>query len=107
MTGPARGPATFFDPAYGRDFITMSAQPAPGSRCGASCGPAAPGVRVLHVGSYDDEGPTIARMHDEFMPAEGLAPRGRHHEIYLSDARRTDPSRLRAILRQPVSPAHA
>ena len=38
-------------------------------------------------------------------PAEGLAPRGRHHEIYLSDARRTDPSRLRTILRQPVSPA--
>jgi hypothetical protein len=62
-------------------------------------------VQVLHIGPYDEEGPTIARMHDEFMPAEGLAPRGRHHEIYLSDARRTDPSRLRTILRQPVSPA--
>src|SRR5690606_8563758 len=62
-------------------------------------------VQVLHLGSYDDEGPTIARMHEEFMPAEGLVPRGRHHEIYLSDARRTEPSRLRTILRQPVSPA--
>lgn len=45
-------------------------------------------------------------MHDEFMPEEKLLPRGHHHEIYLSDARRTDPSRLRTILRQPVSPAH-
>jgi hypothetical protein len=62
-------------------------------------------VQVLHVGSYDDEAPTIARMHQEFMPAEGLLPRGRHHEIYLSDARRTEPSRLRTILRQPVSAA--
>ncbi|NDL59841.1 GyrI-like domain-containing protein [Phytoactinopolyspora mesophila] len=62
-------------------------------------------VQVLHIGSYDDEGPTIARMHDEFMPAEGFTPRGRHHEIYLSDARRTEPSRLRTILRQPVSSA--
>lgn len=62
-------------------------------------------VQVLHIGSYDDEAPTIARMHEEFMPAEGLVPRGRHHEIYLSDARRTEPSRLRTILRQPVSPA--
>jgi hypothetical protein len=62
-------------------------------------------VQVLHIGPYNEEGPTIARMHDEFMPAEGLAPRLRHHEIYLSDARRTDPSRLRTILRQPVSPA--
>lgn len=62
-------------------------------------------VQTLHVGPYDDEGPVIARMHDEFVPAQGLVPRGRHHEIYLSDARRTDPSRLRTILRQPVEPA--
>jgi hypothetical protein len=59
-------------------------------------------VQVLHIGSYDDEAPTIARMHGEFMPAHGLAPTGRHHEIYLSDARRTEPARLRTILRQPV-----
>ncbi|MGY0070292.1 GyrI-like domain-containing protein [Streptomyces sp. QTS137] len=62
-------------------------------------------VQTLHVGPYDEEAPTIARMHDEFMPAERLVPRGHHHEIYLSDARRTDPSRLRTILRQPVGPA--
>ena len=61
-------------------------------------------VQVLHVGPYDDEGPTIARMHDDFIPAHGYAPRGSHHEIYLSDARRTAPERLRTILRQPVEP---
>src|SRR5690606_41286919 len=59
-------------------------------------------VQVLHIGSYDDEAPTIARMHGEFMPAHGLAPTGRHHEIYLSDARGTEPARLRTILRQPA-----
>ena len=60
-------------------------------------------AQILHVGSYDDEGPTLARLHDEFLPAHGLAPAGRHHEIYLSDARKTDPARLRTILRQPVA----
>lgn len=62
-------------------------------------------AQALHVGSYDDEGPALARLHDEFLPAHGLAPGGRHHEIYLSDARRTEPARLRTILRQPVRPA--
>jgi DNA-binding PadR family transcriptional regulator len=60
-------------------------------------------VQILHVGSYDDEGPTLERLHREFLPANGFAPTGRHHEIYLSDARRTEPARLRTILRQPVS----
>lgn len=61
-----------------------------------------PAVQVLHVGPYDAEGPTIARMHEKFMPENGYRPRGSHHEIYLSDARRTAPERLRTILRQPV-----
>lgn len=59
-------------------------------------------VQTLHIGSYDDEGPTIARLHEDFIPSKGLAASGHHHEIYLSDARRTEPSRLRTILRQPV-----
>lgn len=59
-------------------------------------------VQTLHVGAYDDEGPVLARLHDEFLPAEGLAMTGRHHEIYLSDARKVAPARLRTILRQPV-----
>lgn len=59
-------------------------------------------VQILHVGAYDDEGPTIARMHQEFMPANGLAPRAKHHEIYLSDPRRVARSNLKTVLRQPV-----
>lgn len=59
-------------------------------------------VQTLHVGSYDDEAPVLARLHDEFLPAEGLAMTGRHHEVYLNDARRTSPEKLRTILRQPV-----
>jgi len=64
-------------------------------------------LQILHVGPYDAEGPTLARLHDEVMPARGLTFRGRHHEIYLSDARRTAPERLRTILRQPVRPIDA
>jgi hypothetical protein len=62
-------------------------------------------VQTLHVGSYDDEAPVLARMHDEFIPGESLRMTGRHHEIYLSDARRTPPAKLKTILRQPVEPA--
>ncbi|MEY6567724.1 GyrI-like domain-containing protein [Streptomyces sp. PGLac3x] len=64
-----------------------------------------PSVQILHVGPYDEEGPTLARLHEEYLPDHGLRPRGTHHEIYLSDPRRTDPARLRTILRQPVGPA--
>ena len=60
-------------------------------------------AQILHVGSYDDEGPTLERLHVEFLPANGLLPRGRHHEIYLSDHRKTEPAKLRTILRQPVT----
>ena len=58
-------------------------------------------VQTLHVGPYDDEGPVLAAMHEHVL-AEGYALTGRHHEIYLSDPRRTAPARLRTILRQPV-----
>ena len=60
-------------------------------------------VQILHLGPYDDEGPTLARLHDEFLPVNGLVPTGRHHEIYLSDARKTQPAKLKTILRQPVT----
>lgn len=60
-------------------------------------------VQTLHIGPYDDEGPVLERLHHEFMPAHGLAFNGRHHEIYLSDPRRTEPAKLRTILRQPVA----
>ena len=59
-------------------------------------------VQVLHVGSYDDEGPVLAELHREYLPEHGLTFNGRHHEVYLSDPRRTAPEKLRTILRQPV-----
>jgi hypothetical protein len=59
-------------------------------------------VQTLHTGPYDDEAEVLAHMHDHVIPDAGLRMRGRHHEIYLSDARRVEPARLRTILRQPV-----
>jgi len=64
-------------------------------------------VQTLHVGPYDDEGPVLEALHHDFVPSWGLGLTGRHHEIYLSDARRTAPERLRTILRQPVAPLSA
>lgn len=61
-------------------------------------------AQMLHIGSYDDEGPALDRLHHEYVPDNGLRLVGRHHEIYLSDTRRTEPARLRTILRQPVRP---
>ncbi|MHB1103608.1 MAG: GyrI-like domain-containing protein [Devosia sp.] len=59
-------------------------------------------VQILHIGSYDDEAPTIRRLHHEFIPQNGLVENGVHHEIYLSDPRKTEPARLKTILRHPV-----
>lgn len=61
-------------------------------------------LQLLHVGSYDDEAPALARLHGTVMPARGLTFHGDHHEVYLGDPRRTRPERLRTILRQPVRP---
>ena len=60
-------------------------------------------VQTLHVGAYDDEGPVLRALHEEFLPAQSLRMTGRHHEIYLTDPRRTPAPRLRTILRQPVA----
>ncbi len=62
-------------------------------------------VQTLHIGPYDDEGPVLERMHNEFIPANGLRMTGKHHEIYLGDPRKTAPEKLRTILRQPVERA--
>ena len=59
-------------------------------------------AQVMHVGPYSEERPTIERLH-AFIAAQGLRPRGAHHEIYLGDPRRGDPSKLKTVLRQPVS----
>lgn len=62
-------------------------------------------LQTLHIGSYDDEAPVLAHLHQEFMPGLGVTWNGRHHEIYLSDPRRVAPEKLRTILRQPIKPA--
>lgn len=61
-------------------------------------------LQTLHIGSFDDEAPLLARMHDEVIPEQGLRLAGLHHEVYLSDARRVAPEKRRTILRQPVAP---
>lgn len=59
-------------------------------------------VQTLHIGSFDDEGPVLDEMHQQFIPDNGLAMTGIHHEIYFSDFRKTAPEKLRTLLRQPV-----
>jgi hypothetical protein len=61
-------------------------------------------AQLLHVGPYAAEGPSIVRLH-QAIAAAGYLPRGRHHEIYLGDPRRSAPEKLRTILRHPVNPA--
>jgi hypothetical protein len=58
-------------------------------------------VQILYVGPYDEEGPTIARLH-AYAEDQAYALRGKHHEIYLSDPRRTAPDRLKTVIRQPI-----
>ena len=62
-------------------------------------------VQCMHIGPYDDEPATVLRMH-EFMEQEGyeldITDRRMHHEIYLSDARKTAPEKLRTVIRHPV-----
>jgi len=60
-----------------------------------------PSAQVLYLGPFSAEGPTIQRMHG-FIHAAGKQLRGKHHEIYLGDPRRTAPEKLKTILRQPM-----
>ena len=59
-------------------------------------------VQILHIGPYDDEGPTIAQMH-KFIDENGYQLHMKHHEIYLSDPRRSKPEKLKTVLRQPIT----
>jgi hypothetical protein len=59
-------------------------------------------VQTLHIGSYDEEGAILAKMHHEFIPNNGLKMTQKHHEIYFSDFRKVEPQKMRTILRQPV-----
>ena len=58
-------------------------------------------VQVLHLGPFSEEGPVIERMH-EYAINQGYVLHKKHHEIYLSDPRRTTPEKLRTVIRQPI-----
>lgn len=62
-------------------------------------------AQALHRGPYDAEGPILAKLHNEYLLTNNLQMFGPHHEIYLSDPRRTDPAKRKTVLRQPVRPA--
>jgi hypothetical protein len=59
-------------------------------------------VQIMYFGSYADEGPVIARMHKEWMPANGYTENGKHHEIYIGDPRKVEPAKLKTVIRQPI-----
>lgn len=62
-------------------------------------------VQCMHIGSYDDEPATVAMMH-EVMEQQGyeldITDKRLHHEIYLSDARKVDPEKLKTVIRHPI-----
>ena len=62
-------------------------------------------VQIMHIGSYDDEPDTITLM-DQFIKENGyindFSNTRMHHEIYLSDARRVAPEKLKTVIRHPI-----
>jgi hypothetical protein len=58
-------------------------------------------AQVLHVGPFSEEAPTIERLHEFIDTRTGRT--GKHHEIYLSDIRRTDPKKWKTIIRHPMN----
>ncbi|WP_295051147.1 GyrI-like domain-containing protein [uncultured Fibrobacter sp.] len=62
-------------------------------------------VQCMHSGSYDDEPATVAAM-DKFIADNGyendISDTRRHHEIYLSDARKIAPEKLKTVIRHPI-----
>ena len=59
-------------------------------------------VQIMHIGPPSKLGPIVARLHQEFLPANKLAPNGHHREIYLNDPRRVAPEKVKTAVRQPV-----
>ena len=59
-------------------------------------------AQIMHIGPYGAaEGPTVERLHD-FIEKSGYKKRDKHHEIYISDVRRTRPEKLKTVIRQPI-----
>jgi hypothetical protein len=61
-----------------------------------------PSAQILHIGPYSAEGPDIAKVHDHIRES-GHTLRGKHHEIYLNDPRKSAPEKLKTIIRQPYA----
>ena len=59
-------------------------------------------AQIMHIGPFSEEGPTVEKVHT-FIENSSKQLSGKHHEIYLSDIRRTAPARLKTIIRQPMS----
>ena len=59
-------------------------------------------AQIIHIGPFSEERPTVEKVHT-FIEERGSQRRGKHHEIYLSDIRRTAADNLRTIIRQPMS----
>jgi hypothetical protein len=60
--------------------------------------------QIMYIGPFSDEGPAIQKLH-KFLKNEGYSFDGlkqKHHEIYLSDFRKTAPEKLKTIIRQAV-----
>lgn len=57
-------------------------------------------VQIMHIGSYNDEGLTVARLHDHII-SNGWRFGQRHHEIYLNDPRKVAANKLKTVIRQP------
>jgi hypothetical protein len=58
-------------------------------------------AQIMHIGPFSEETANIQEIH-AFMKEQGYDFHGKHHEIYLSDPRRTAPEKLRTVIRQPV-----
>jgi hypothetical protein len=61
-------------------------------------------AQIMHIGPFSEEGPTIAKLH-AFIKEQGYTFKGKrhkHHEIYMSDMRKTQPEKLKTVIRQPV-----
>ncbi|UCH32884.1 MAG: GyrI-like domain-containing protein [Candidatus Bathyarchaeota archaeon] len=58
-------------------------------------------AQIMHIGSYSAEAATIARLHN-FIKKNNYEPKGKHHEIYLSNPRRSAPEKMKTVIRQPM-----
>lgn len=58
-------------------------------------------AQILHIGPYAGERPAIEKLM-KFIQDSGHKPRGKHHEIYMSDPRRCKPEKLKTIVRHPM-----